>query len=73
VTSLFFLNLSQKLVYLLRGIDPHEPAKQTAPLPSNSALRRIREPVHAESADPHVSLRLHARGPGDVAPDVHLG
>jgi hypothetical protein len=73
VASEFFLDFGQQLVYHLRGVDPHEPAKETPPLPSNSTLGRIREPVHARDADPYMPLRLRTRNSGDVAPDVRLG
>ena len=73
VASQFFVDFGQQLVYHLRRVDPHEPAKETPPLPSNSTLGRIREPVHARDADPHMPLRLCTRNSGDVAPDVRLG
>jgi hypothetical protein len=73
VASQFFLDFGQQLVDHLRGVDPHEPAKEAPPLPSNGTLGRIREPVHAGDADPHMPLCLGTRNSGDVAPDVRLG
>jgi hypothetical protein len=73
VASQFFLDFGQQLVDHLRGVDPHEPAKEAPTLPSNGKLGRIREPVHAGDADPHMPLCFRTRNSGDVAPDVRLG
>jgi hypothetical protein len=73
VASQFFFDFGQQLVYHLRGVDPHEPAKEAPPLPSNCTLGRIREPVHAGDADPHMPLCLRTRNSSDVAPDIRLG
>jgi hypothetical protein len=73
VASPFFVDFGQQLVYYLRRVDPHEPAKETPPLPLDSTLRCIPEPLHAGDANPHVPLRLRTRSSGDVAPDLRLG
>lgn len=73
MTVVFVLDLSQQLVYLPSGIDAHEPAERSPPLPTNRTLGRLRESLHAADADPHVPLRLQALRSGNVLPDVPVG
>lgn len=68
-----FLYLGQQLVDHLRRVNPHEPAKEATPLPPNSPLRSIPEPLYAVHADPHVPVRLRARDSSDITPDVRAG
>ena len=67
------LYLCQQLVDHVRRVNPHEPAKEATPLPRNSPLRRIPEPLCAVHTDPHVPVRLCVRDSGDIALDVRAG
>jgi hypothetical protein len=70
---LFLFDLGEQLVYLLRVVDPHEPAEDATALPVSCTLGGVAQPLRAEDAEPDMSLSLHARHPGDVAPNVLVG
>src|SRR5205809_377604 len=71
--ALFLFDLGEQLVYLLRVVNPHEPAEDATALPANCTLGGVAQPLRAEDAEPDMSLSLHARHPGDVAPNVLVG
>ena len=66
-------NLGQQVIDHVRRVNPHEPAKEATPLPRNSPLGRIPEPLCAVHADPHVPVRLFARDSSNIALDVRAG
>jgi hypothetical protein len=70
---LFCLYFGQQFVDHLRRVDAHEPAKEAAPLPPNSTLCRIPEPLCTVRADPHVPVGFRTPDSIDIAPDVRAG
>jgi hypothetical protein len=70
---LLLCDLGEQLVYLLRVVDPHEPAEDATALPASCTLGGIAQPLRAEDAEPDMSLSLHARDPRDIASNVLVG
>jgi hypothetical protein len=72
VRRLVLLYLGQQLVDHLRGVNPHKPAKEPAPLPPANLLRCSCESLRAGRTDPDMPVRLTAVKAGDVTRDVRF-
>lgn len=72
VPSLFRPYFGDQFIDGLCGVEPHEAAEKTPPLPPNGVLGGIRQSECTTDADPHVPLPLWIHRSSHVAPDVRV-